>query len=677
MGFLSPWFFAGLAAVGLPVWLHLLRRHRSEPRLFSSLMFFERHTQSSIKHRRLMYLFLLSLRIALLALLVLAFANPYIIRSGAAGSGERALELFVVDHSFSMREGGSLERAKRQALDAIAAMPGGAQGQAIALGSGVELLSQPTAEREQLRAAVQAIQPGDSRSAYAELARAVRSIAESSRMPVRVHLFSDMQRSSLPPSFSDLALPAGASMVVHSVADATRPNWAVESVNAPRRISDPKKARVQATIAGYGTPAARREVSLVVNGRVIATRTADLGPNGRATVEFVGVDAPHGLNRGEVRISPADTLGADDAFYFPVERADPRRILFVHEARQPRGLLYFGSALEASSAGAFAVDAVTADQAGNLAPEKFAAVVLSDVAAVPPSLDRALKSYVRGGGSVLIALGVVSATRPRVPVSNEAIVESRYATRSGERFLSAGEMDAAHPVLKDVNRFSGVKFFQAVRVEPGSSRVLARLSDGTPLLLESKMGEGRVMVFTSTFDNLSNDLPLHVAFVPFAAAAARYLTGEEDRPGGLPVDGYVDLRTAKDAGAAVEVLDPDGKRALSLQESATARTFRVNRTGHYEIRRGNGRNEMIAVNADRRESDLDVIPKETLALWQGTGGAPGSGLPGGGAERRQSPLWWYILLLAAAIALCESWVATRHFQTPDGKEERDALARAA
>ena len=28
MGFLTPWFLAGAAAVGLPIWLHLLRKHR-------------------------------------------------------------------------------------------------------------------------------------------------------------------------------------------------------------------------------------------------------------------------------------------------------------------------------------------------------------------------------------------------------------------------------------------------------------------------------------------------------------------------------------------------------------------------------------------------------------------------------------------------------------------------
>ena len=61
MGLLAPWFLAGAAALGLPIYLHMLRRHKNTPHPFSSLMFFERRTQSSIKHRRLRYLLLLSL----------------------------------------------------------------------------------------------------------------------------------------------------------------------------------------------------------------------------------------------------------------------------------------------------------------------------------------------------------------------------------------------------------------------------------------------------------------------------------------------------------------------------------------------------------------------------------------------------------------------------------------
>jgi len=40
VGFLAPWFLAGLAAVGLPIWLHLLKQHKTTPLPFSSMMFF-------------------------------------------------------------------------------------------------------------------------------------------------------------------------------------------------------------------------------------------------------------------------------------------------------------------------------------------------------------------------------------------------------------------------------------------------------------------------------------------------------------------------------------------------------------------------------------------------------------------------------------------------------------
>src|ERR1700753_4283600 len=101
MGFLAPWFLAGLVAVGWPIYIHLLRRQTTVPRPVSSLMFFERGTQSSTRHKQLRYLLLFALRIALLLLLVLAFADPFVRRSAAGANGH--MHLIVLDNSFSMR----------------------------------------------------------------------------------------------------------------------------------------------------------------------------------------------------------------------------------------------------------------------------------------------------------------------------------------------------------------------------------------------------------------------------------------------------------------------------------------------------------------------------------------------------------------------------------------------
>ena len=115
------------------------------------------------------------------------------------------------------------------------------------------------------------------------------------------------------------------------------PNFTVENVVAPRRVYDGKKNRVLVTVAGFENKKATRTVSLVMNGRVVETKQAEVPEGGRAAVEFLSLEVPYGRNKGEVRIDSADTLPADDVFYFSVERADPKKTLFVQDrGGQPR-----------------------------------------------------------------------------------------------------------------------------------------------------------------------------------------------------------------------------------------------------------------------------------------------------------------------------------------------------
>src|ERR1700739_2973985 len=121
MGFLAPWFLTGLAALGVPVFVHLLRKHVTTPRPVSSLMFFERGTQSSTRHKRLRHFLLFALRSALVFLVVLAFASPFVRRPAAGTNGH--LQMIVLDNSFSMRAGTRFTDAKRRALSLLAEKP--------------------------------------------------------------------------------------------------------------------------------------------------------------------------------------------------------------------------------------------------------------------------------------------------------------------------------------------------------------------------------------------------------------------------------------------------------------------------------------------------------------------------------------------------------------------------
>jgi len=654
MGFLAPWALAGLLAVGLPVWLHLLKKHKTTPLPFASLMFFERRTQSSIKHRRLQYLLLLALRTGVFALLALAFARPFLQSRLAALAGGPKLTVLAIDNSFSMRDGDRLTRAKQEAAQTASHLRTGDKLQVLAFGSQVHVMGDSAA-------AIRTIEATDTRSSYAELSRALRSIAQSARMPVEAHLFSDMQKSSLPANFADLRLGDGVRLVTHPVANRRAANFAVESVNAPRRVYGSGKARVEATVAGYGTEQAKRRVSMVLNGREIDSKSIEVPAGGRAVAEFLPADLPFGLNRGEIRIDSGDNLPHDDRFYFSVERAEARRVLFVHEARNQRDALYFRTALEAAAESAYALDAVPVEQSANLDPHKYAFVVVSDVGSLPASFETALRAYVRAGGSLLVALGRESALRNRVPVFDETVIEPRYYARDAERFQTAAWLDAGHPSIHNAQRWDDVKFYQAVRINAGAARVAARLGDETPLLLDKQLGEGRVLVFASTFDNISNDFPLHASFVPFIEHTANYLARQEEGPGNYLVGSYLELRQAKEQGAAVEVLDPTGARALTLDEASRAQNMPLSMAGFYDVKRPNGRHELIAVNADRHESDLEVISADTLALWQNTAQGPQNAASGGEAEApKPMEFWRYVLIAVLALAVAESLLGNRH-----------------
>jgi hypothetical protein len=667
MGFFNPWFLAALAAIGLPIYIHLLRRHIVPPQPFSSLMFFERGTQSSTRHRRLRYLLLFSLRTALLLLLILAFANPFIRRANTSKSDK--LLLIVVDNSFSMKAGSKFADAKQGALQLLASRPRSQRAEVMALGGRVAVLTQPVQDAGALRSAVESIQPGDSRANLGELAHGVHALVETVRTPVELHLFSDMQKTGMPANFSDIQLPANVTVVPHPVGAAATPNWTVEGVNAPAQLADakdPKKSRVQAVIAGYGTPAASRTASLVVNDRTVATRKVDIAANGRATVEFPSLDVPYGLNHCAVKIDSADGFPADDVSVFSVKRADPERVLFVHQASDTRSPLYFGAALAAASQASFTLQSIDSEKSADIDPAKYAFVVVSDAVSLPSIFENALTRYVHGGGSVLIATGTSAAHHARIPIFGGTTSDAHTYSRNGNAVV--GQTDLTHPAMNDAAGWTDLKIYYVAGVDANGARVIVRLTDQTPLLMEKQIGEGHVLLLASGLDNLTNDLPVRPAFVAFVDRTARYLAGSESISGSRLVDSFVPLRAAAartgDSSAGVEIIDPDGHRALSLAEAATAQSFQLTRAGFYQIRFANGHTALIGVNPDRRESDLQPIANDLLQLW-GKGSASPEPATAGYVQEKYTAhsVWWYVMLLVLVAAVAESIVASRYLGT--------------
>jgi hypothetical protein len=653
MGFLSPWFLAGIAVAGLPIWLHLLRKFKRTPRPFSSVMLFERRLEASSKHRRLRELLLLAFRVALLLLLAFAFANPFVKHTSAAAS-RRTLNVIAIDRSFSMRYGNRMEEAKARARALVSALPGGSLAEVLAVDSHVQALTQPERGRAALQTAIDQIQPSDLASSFGELARVLRVMDRSTGMRLDVHFIGDMQKTSMPPAFTDLAAGPHTSLALYRVGSEDPANWAVDSVSAPARLYSGARQQITAVVAGWETPAASKTVSLLLDGKTIQTKHAAVPANGRAEVKFSPIAVPYGAHRGEVRIEPQDGLAGDNSFLFSIERSDPRKVLFLYAGGHPEEALYYKTALASASDSGLAVETARVEQAASKDLSHYAYVVLNDPGSLDTASARALCSYVNGGGALLIAAGSRTARAGHVPVSGDAV-------SSGDGPEIAGTIDKNAAALAGSTDFKNVQFSRYASLSPkADARVIARLSGGSPLLVEEHMGEGRVLVFAAPLDGSESDFPLHASYVPFVVQTGRYLAGEEDQPSSVVAGTPVELRRTRSQGTAANVIGPDGRRELDIHQAATTLSFDLDQDGFYQVQRASGARLLMAVHADRRESDLAAIPDDTLDLWRNTGTAGASQAEGSKQQTRERKFWRDLLLLALAAALLEAIFGSRY-----------------
>jgi hypothetical protein len=317
-----------------------------------------------------------------------------------------------------------------------------------------------------------------------------------------------------------------------------------------------------------------------------------------------------------VSLAPADELAADDRRFLAIKRAEPRKVLVVAPTAEGRAALFTSAALETLTALSLTAD-VRTSPLGDPPLVDYSFVVVTDLGSLDASQAAAVQDYVEEGGRALLATGPRSGGMTTLPITGQTL---RTNPQMGARTsVSIGEVDASHAALRGVAELRAANFFRSVNVEPATvDRVLLRLADGTPLLLERNLGQGRVLLFTSSLDREWNDLPVQPAFVPLMAGIANYLLGGAGFTSEADLGSTLAVRALGLAGG--QIFDPRGEAALGI--GAGSNDVLLDQVGFYEVV-GGGTTELVAVNFDPRESDLTPIDAATLDRWRGLGVRPG------------------------------------------------------
>ena len=674
MSFLTPLFLVGLAGLAIPVVLHLIQKERRNVVQFPSLMFIRRIPYQSVQRRRIRHWLLLAMRLAALALLVLAFGRPFFRRTDpAAASGSGAREVVVLlDRSYSMGFGGRWQKALSAAQSTINGLKPTDRGTVVLFASNAEVALRSTSDRSRLLAAVTGIQPGAGATRYGPALKLAGSILSESALPRReAILITDFQRIGWQGA-EGVRLPDGSELRTVPVADSDAANLSVTPVALQRStFTNQQRITVTAGVVNHGTAPVRDvDLTLELGGRGVQTKRVNVEPGGSASASFEPVTVAERNVRASVRL-PNDALERDNVFNFVVSPDEPVRVILAERSGAPReGSLYLARALAVGESPRFEVTSKNADSLSAEDLTRASVVVLNDVAVASSTADR-LARFVEGGGGLFVIAGERAAWSGQVALLPG--VPGNAVDRSSGTPARLGALEYGHPALEvfrapRTGDFAAARFYgyRAVTANPGS-QVLARYDDGAPALLERKSGNGRVLMWTSSIDTFWNDLAVRPVYLPLMHRLLRYLGAYSEpspwRTVGEVVDAPVMLK-ARTASSRV-ALTPSGQR-LSL-DGEGPEVLELTEQGFYEIRaQGRDANPSVVVasNVDLAESDMTPLdPKEVAAAAMGRAGTvSANGTPTPPTDEAQEGaqrIWWYLMFAGLLFLAGETIVGNR------------------
>ena len=673
MQFLSPALLWALAALAIPIVLHLFYFRRFRQVAFTNVRFLREVKEETQRRSRLRNLVVLALRLLAFAALVIAFAQPFIPAPGAAPRAPDRVAV-VVDNSQSMAAQASevslLEKAKQRAREIVRAFPEATEYQLITNdldGSSARALS-----RDDALAAIDDIRlSAASRTGQLLLGRVSQLPARDAGAPTPTFIISDFQAAQYDPAA--LAADSALALAAVPVAPVVARNVSLDTAwlaSPLQLVGEPTTVLVRLTNHGTDDAEAIR-VSALVNGasQPFGIKRVPAGATVTDTLVFAAL--PAGWAEAELAITDFP-IEFDDRYFITFEVRDRLRALAISEGGAGA---YLRSAFPPD--GPLALELQPASRVDYSRLGDFDLVVLDGLPTLSSGLAEALVRRVRAGGKIAVF--------PPTGAGADAASYSAILRPAGLAGLGAvergtfvgGRINTASFVFSDVfERLpSGMRLPTAqarYRLGGGAAETLIAFRDGDPLVVAKPLDRGIVYLSATGLDAASSDFVRNAeVFVPMLYRMA--FSGTSARPLAYTIGAGGVAEVAVGAGL--------GERALRLEAAngsfipaqrilgdvATLSFGRApEQPGVYRLR---GPQDSllarVAFNYDRRESPQTFVTRDALAA---------AGLPvydGEEAGTLEAALesgvlgtaWWPYLITLALLALLAEALVLRFWST--------------
>jgi len=695
MDFLSPSMLGWLGLMAVPLILHLLTRRRVQQVVFPAFMFLLGSKRRSLKLLTLRQWLVMLCRMAAIGALVLAFALPFIDRPVFRFPGARspAAVRVIIDNtpSMSWSSGGvSLLNRARSAADRIAAAAAGEDEVSVDLLCGGSVDVSPgsglAGSEDEIGYSSCNTKPA------AAAARAARELGESPYPEKRLILISDFQKNQYAggPGFR---APRGVGAVAVDLSGGRKgANAKITGVDLPLFPLKGEELPICYSLESGGDTAA---AALFVDGTKRGEQTVEFD-NGTAGGCFNMTFGEVGPHTGVIGIS-GDSMPGDNMEYFTftVNSEIPVVILSSEDAARDaaRDTFYVLRALRAASGAGpeeRSIRTEIIDPGGAVEKGLAGAGVAVLPGGVEPSeeLLSMLGRFVSAGGGLLVfsdgsaGVGEIIA---RTLFSGGIYLSGRSGSPDGGAdYLPVSEVDGSHPVFDNETGEEIAEDLMSARFEsPAQIRLLSpevaaplRLSGGAPLLVERKIGRGKVMLFGSKVVPGSTNAALMPSFVPLMLQLARYLSGGSE-PGRreFTAGGSITLNVEPaDKGNELFAVDTMTGQKTKLLPSGTGREMSFVSedslaAGAYEIRTpAGGIVGAFAVNNPPGEGNtvemtgddwLEFFPPDEITRIDAGRSLDTEKLVDIAFSSGTSTLWFPVLFAAACLLIAETMISNR------------------
>ncbi|MBW3540233.1 MAG: BatA domain-containing protein [Planctomycetes bacterium] len=660
-GFASPWLLGGLVLGGIPIVIHLLHKRQYKTTDWAAMRFLMAAIRRNARRLRLEQLILLAVRTAILLLLALALAQPYVEALGTVWQADVPMHrVIVVDASFSMGyRPAEFSRFERARAAARAIVDEASQGDAfnllaVAGNRPPTIVRRASFQRSQVLEEIDQLRPTDERGDLATALEAAVDLLRTEAPDIEqkdVYIISDLQRQSWSPA--DAAAQARlrramgqidklAGVVVLDVGSDPSPNAALTSFVADEPfITTGRPVTLHASVRNFGGALlSEQQVELRVDDRLAGTAKVSVPPGTEAPVDFTYTFESSGEHRLEVRLA-GDSLAADDRRWLVLPVRDQLNVLLVNGrpgGRSAENATFYLETVLAPSTQRQRWRGVTQPRVirdGELAATDLSlydCIVLTNVALFTDREAELLNGWVESGGGLVVVLG------DQVNVENY----NRLLYRDGQGLLPAklngrrGNAENSNPAETDifhfdaapldhpiVEKFEGnpaagldatlvLEYIRAEVPQDSPARIAVRYQPtGDPAIITDTRGRGRVVLVTTSADNRWGPWPMQASFAPLAHETVRFAVSGRWADRQLQVgEPIVESFPTRAFDVQATVARPDGsEKTVRLAEDDGLARLRYEETGdrglyRVELGRPLSRTEWFAANVDTRESDL-------------------------------------------------------------------------